>query len=104
MEKYVSFQLGNLRFLDSLQFLGPGASLDKLAKNLKEFPHLKEQFPQVWTFNQPEYMDMVCQKGIYPYSYMKNFETFQVTLWTLRKYGNIEKKTRNVRKEAIYEH
>ena len=23
MEKYVSFQLGNLRFLDSLQFLGP---------------------------------------------------------------------------------
>ena len=34
MEKYVSFQLGNLRFLDSLQFLGPGSSIDRLAKNL----------------------------------------------------------------------
>ena len=77
MEKYISFQLGNLRFLDSLQFLGPGASLDRLAKNLTEFPHLKEQFPQVWSFNQPEYVDMLCQKGIYPYSYMTSFSRFE---------------------------
>ena len=79
MEKYVSFQLGNLRFLDSLQFLGPGASLEKLAENLQEFPHLKQQFPQVWTFNQPEYLDMLCQKGIYPYSYMTSFSRFEET-------------------------
>ena len=79
MEKYVSFQLGNLRFLDSLQFLGPGASLEKLAENLQEFPHLKEQFPQVWSFQQPEYIDMLCQKGIYPYSYMKRFQVFEET-------------------------
>ena len=46
MKKDVSFQLGNLRFLDSLQFLGPGSSIDKLAKNLTEFPHLKEEFPK----------------------------------------------------------
>ena len=31
MEKYVAFQLGNLRFLESLQFFGPGSSLDNLA-------------------------------------------------------------------------
>ena len=43
MEKYVSFQLGNLRFLDSLQFLGPGVSIDALASNLTQFPHLKHQ-------------------------------------------------------------
>lgn len=79
MEKYVSFQLGNLRFLDSLQFLGPGASLEKLAENLTEFPILKQQFPQVWTFQQPEYLDIVCQKGIYPYSYMTNFSRFNET-------------------------
>ena len=77
MEKYVSFQLGNLRFLDSLQFLGPGSSLDKLAKNLKEFPHLKEEFEKVWSFNKPEDMELLCQKGIYPYSYIKNFEVFE---------------------------
>ena len=77
MEKYISFQLGNLRFLDSLQFLGPGSSLDKLAKNLSEFPHLKEEFPKKWSFNKPEDMELLCQKGIYPYSYMKNFEVFE---------------------------
>ena len=77
MEKYVSFQSGNLRFLDSLQFLGPGSSLDKLAKNLQEFPILKEQFPEVWSFNQPEDMELLCKKGIYPYSYIKNFDVFQ---------------------------
>ena len=76
-EKYVSFSLGNLRFLDSLQFLGPGSSLDKLAKNLSEYPHLKEQFPQVWSFNEPEDVTLLCKKGIYPYSYMENFDVFE---------------------------
>ena len=79
MEKYVSFQLGNLRFLDSLQFLGPGSSLDKLAKNLSEFHHLKEQFEEVWSFEKPENMDLLCKKGIYPYSYMKTFQEFEET-------------------------
>ena len=79
MEKYVSFQLGNLHFLDSLQFLGPGSSLDKLAKNLTEFPHLKEQFPKEWSFNQPEDMDLLCKKGVYPYPYMDSFSKFEET-------------------------
>ena len=78
MEKYVSFQLGNLRFLDSLQFLGPGSSIEKLAKNLKEFPHLKEEFEKVWSFHHhPEDMNLLCQKGIYPYSYIKSFDVFE---------------------------
>lgn len=79
MEKYVSFQLGNLRFLDSLQFLGPGTSLDALAGNLTEFPHLKEHFDKVWSFNKTEDMQLLCQKGVYPYSYIKNFEVFEET-------------------------
>ena len=79
MEKYVSFQLGNLRFLDSLQFLGPGSSLDKLAKNLTEFPHLKTQFEQEWSFNKPDDVNLLCQKGVYPYAYMKQFNVFEET-------------------------
>lgn len=78
-EKYVSFQLGNLRFLDSLQFLGPGASLDALAGNLVEFPHLRKHFPQVWSFNNSEDMELLCQKGVYPYSHIKSFEVFEET-------------------------
>lgn len=77
MEKYVSFQLGNLRVLDSLQFLGVGASLDALASNLTEFPHLKEHFPQVWSFSNPKDIELLCQKGVYPSSYVKNFEVFE---------------------------
>lgn len=79
MEKYVSFQLGNLRFLDSLQFLGPGASLDVLAGNLTEFPHLKEHFDKVWSFSTAEDMQLLCQKGVYPYSRMDSFSKFEET-------------------------
>ena len=79
MEKYVSFQLGNLRFLDSLQFLGPGASLDTLAGNLTEFPYLKEHFEKVWSFGDLNDVNLLCQKGVYPYSYMNSFSKFEET-------------------------
>ena len=79
MEKYVSFQLGNLRFLDFLQFLGPGTSLDVLAANLTEFPHLKEQFEKVWSLGDLNDVNLLCQKGVYPYSHIKNFEVFEET-------------------------
>ena len=79
MAKYVSFRLGNLRFLDSLQFLGPGASLDVLAANLTEFPHLKEQFEKVWPLGDLNDVNLLCQKGVYPYSHIKNFEVFEET-------------------------
>ena len=79
MEKYVSFQLGNLRFLDSLQFLGPGASLDVLVAHLTEFPHLKEQFEKVWSLGDLNDVNLLCQKGVYPYSHIKNSEVFEET-------------------------
>ena len=77
MEKYVSFQLGSLRFLDSLQFLGPGASLEALTGNLTEFPHLYEHMPNVWSLNNPDQVQLLSQKGVYPYSYIKNFQVFE---------------------------
>ena len=76
MERYVAFQVGSLRFLDSLQFLD--GSLDGLAKNLTEYPYLSEQFPKVWEININD-LPLLTQKGVYPYSYVKDFEVFDET-------------------------
>ena len=64
-EKYISFSLGNLRFIDSLQFLN--SSLQKLVENLskeggEKFQHLTREFPQ----NR----EILLKKGIYPYDYV----------------------------------
>ena len=72
-EKYISFSIGNLRFLDSLQFLN--CSLDTLAANLKlggveKFVHTRRHFPN------PAHFNLVCQKGIFPYEYMSSAEKF----------------------------
>ena len=88
MEKYVSFSLGterkewdkrsrnfetkirhNLTFIDSFQFMS--SSLSKLANNLKQngiekFKYTSEAFK--------DNLDYVTRKGIFPYSYLSNFE------------------------------
>ena len=71
MEKYISFSIGHLRFIDSLQFLN--ASLEKLTMNLAQdgpdtFIHLSKHFPND--------IDLLLRKGIYPYDYMDNEEKF----------------------------
>ncbi|CAH3157591.1 unnamed protein product, partial [Porites lobata] len=53
-----------------------GASLDTLTSNLIEFPHLKEHFSKVWSFKNSDDMKLLCQKGVYPYSYMNSFSKF----------------------------
>ena len=68
-EKYISFSLGNLRFVDSVNFLL--SSLDKLVKGSDEFPILQKIFPQE--------NKMLVKKGIYPYEYMDSFEKFEET-------------------------
>ena len=77
MEKYISFSIGNLRFIDSLQFLN--ASLDTLVKNLAQgqgqelidkFPSLSGHFKDVNQFQ------LLLRKGIYPYEYMDNPDRF----------------------------
>ncbi|XP_053372933.1 uncharacterized protein LOC128546441 [Mercenaria mercenaria] len=66
-ENYVSFSLGNLRFIDSLQFLP--SSLQSLVENLKcdgqdAFEHLIEEFPN------SDDVKLLLRKGVYPYDYM----------------------------------
>jgi hypothetical protein len=62
MERYLSFTIDNLRFIDSLQFLN--TSLDKLAANLKsnDFVHTRRHSPA-------DKVNMLLRKGVFCYDY-----------------------------------
>ena len=80
LEKYMAFFLGrNLVFIDSMQFMN--SSLDKLAKNLsdEDFKYLVEEFGS-------ENLEILKQKGAYPYEYMNNLERFNEKKLPARKY------------------
>ena len=73
MEKYISFSLDNLRFIDSVQFLNE--SLDTLVKNLAKqggsrFQNLSKHFPR------EEERDLLLRKGVYPYDHMSSWDRF----------------------------
>ena len=66
-EKFMSFKMGTLKFIDSFQFMG--SSLEKLVENLydkddtyKNFNSMKQYFN--------EHLDLLCKKGKYPYEWM----------------------------------
>ncbi|MCG8113271.1 MAG: DNA polymerase, partial [Candidatus Thiodiazotropha taylori] len=72
-EKYVSFSLGKLRFIDSFQFLP--SSLETLVTDLAKdgldaFPHFLTEFSC-----QPE-AELLLRKGVYPYDYMDDESRF----------------------------
>ena len=72
-EKCLSFQIDNLRFLDSLQFLT--ASLDTLVQSLAadgrdNFSHTARHYPD---------SDLVFAKGNYLYEYMDGRDKFLLT-------------------------
>ena len=72
-EKYISFQFGGLRFLDSLQFLN--ASLDSLVQSsakdeVDKFQQTQRHFPG---------SDLVFEKGTYCYEYMNSSDKFEET-------------------------
>ena len=69
-EKFISFEFGCFRFLDSLQFLNE--SLESLVTTLKKggndkFVHTAQHLP---------HLDLVTRKGVYPYEYMTGREKF----------------------------
>ena len=68
MEKFISFQLEELAFKDSLQFMN--SSLEKLVENLADkadskdelefvFPHLKTYFDKHWSHLPKEAFEML---------------------------------------------
>ena len=69
-EKYISFSLGQLRFIDSAQFLL--APLDKLVAANKP-----EAF-QITARYEPD-CALFLRKGVYPYEYMDSWERFEET-------------------------
>ena len=73
MEKYMAFMLGkHLVFLDSFQFMS--SSLDRLSANLP-----KDKFKYTSEVFKKEKLELMTQKGVYPYDYMDSFERFNET-------------------------
>ena len=67
LEKYMAFTINKcFVFIDSMQFIN--SSLDALVKNLtdKDFTYLSRE-------SSGDLLELVKQKGVYPYEYMNNF-------------------------------
>ena len=80
LEKYMAFFLGkNLVFIDSIQFMN--FSLDKLVTNLsdKDFKYLVEEFGS-------RNLEILKQKGAYPYECMNSFKRINEDKLPARKY------------------
>ena len=74
MEKYMAFMLGNhLTFIDSFQFMS--SSLDKLVSNLP-----KEALIYTSQKFKGKELDLMSQKGVYPYDFMDSFDKFNEKL------------------------
>ena len=69
MERYISFTIGNLRFIDSFQFMAE--SLDKLSSNLK-----KENFTHTAMQNPADKLHLLLRKGVFPYEYWDSIDRF----------------------------
>ena len=65
MENYVTFTVGGLSFIDSLNFMK--ASLDSLVKAM---PKEKLRMTRAIAKGSKEKWELICKKGIYPYEYM----------------------------------
>ena len=70
MEKYISFSLNQLRFIDSAQFLL--TSLNRLvASNKPEAFHITTKYE-----TDPQKRKLLLRKGVYPYEYMSSWNRF----------------------------
>ena len=73
MDKYMAFMLGNhLTFIDSFQFMS--SSLDKLVSNLP-----KDDLIYTSKVFKGKKLNLMSQKGVYPYDFMDSFEKFNQT-------------------------
>ena len=73
MEKYISFSMGCMDFIDSFQFMS--SSLENLVANLakegsSKFHHLAQHFSE-------EELPILLRKGVYPYDYVETPINFQ---------------------------
>ena len=78
-EKFMTFSIGDLKFLDTAQFMP--SSLDKLAKNLitKSRTDKFENFDNMKQHFNAEQLELICKKGVYPYEWMDDPEKMKET-------------------------
>jgi hypothetical protein len=69
MEKYMTFGVGQLQFIDSLQFMN--SSLDALVANLQT-----ENLVITSKSHTDTELALLRRKGVYPYEYVDSFERF----------------------------
>lgn len=79
-ETYISFSLGSLRFLDSVRFMP--ASLEVLTANLAKGGPGK--FTRMNSVYQPDEVELLLRKQVYPYEYMDNERRFDETVLPLK--------------------
>jgi hypothetical protein len=80
----MTFSIGDLKFLDTAQFMP--SSLDTLIKNLKTKNLDKfEKFNSMKQHFNAEELELICQKGVYPYEYIDDLEKFKETELPPRK-------------------
>ena len=74
-EKYISFSIDNLDFIDSLQFMN--ASLDKLVSNLSKVG--ADSFINLAKHIDQDKLPLLLRKSVYPYDYMDCKDRFNET-------------------------
>eukprot|EP01052_Picozoa_sp_SAG31_P003998 SAG31_NODE_160_length_21908_cov_25.529048_10_plen_414_part_00 len=74
-EKFISFSFDHLKFLDSASFLA--ASIETLVSNLYDKGIGKHKFTHTLHHcKKKKHVDLLMQKGVYPYDYMDSWERF----------------------------
>ena len=87
-EKYISFQFGKLRFLDSYKFFLQ--KLVKVAESMKDEDYISTRKE----FSDKEKLRLMRKKGVYPYEFVDNFDKLNETQLPLRKefYSKLKQK------------
>ena len=93
-EKYITFEFGKLKFVDSLSFMNK--SLDKLVENLRNgdkydmsnFKHTLKYFKSKYPNLTDEQLKLVVKKGEFPYEYMTDKSKFNDTTLPAKEWFN----------------
>jgi hypothetical protein len=90
-EKFLSFSLDSIKFLDSFQFLS--VSLETLVDNLKssngEFRITRKIFEKRFGKLNDKKFNLLLRKGVYPYEFIDSFEKFNLDcLPTIEKFSS----------------
>ena len=96
----MSFNIGDLKFIDSLQFMA--SSLEKLAENLYD---KEDKYKCVHSMKSiyPDHYELLCRKGFYPYEWVDDISKLDhIRLPPIEAFDN--KLTQSKASPENYEH